>query len=157
MTAVSNISYGFEVDGFKDGMKREIVLEKVKSWNFDKIADNDADSVSVYDLPEKNTFRHYNFSLKDNKLISVQKNYKPSMANYILLFKELVAKYGEKVSCNAESGLSTYGEEKSIRCIWLKDGEQVHISYNLFPSNDQLYVFYSVFDKYNKKKKLKLY
>ena len=153
MLAFVNFSYGFDIDGFKDGMKKEIVLEKIKSWNFDRITEDETNYISAYDLPEKNTIRHYNFSLKDNKLVSVQKDYKPSMTNYILLFKELVAKNGEKVSCYPESRLSTNGEEKSIRCIWIKDGEQAHISYNIFPANDQLSVFYSAFDKYTKKKK----
>ncbi|MBU4320919.1 MAG: hypothetical protein L6246_01090 [Thermodesulfovibrionales bacterium] len=146
-----DISYGFEIDGFKDGMRKDVVLEKSLSWNYDKVDDR-GDSVGVYDFPDKKTYRHINLSFHNNRLVGFQKNYKPSMANYIMLFKELGDKYGDNVNCSAGTDLSTSGENKNITCIWVVGNEKIHISYNIFPSNDQLSVYYNAYDKYNNTK-----
>lgn len=150
--AVVNISYAFEVDGFKDGMSKEMVLEKAKSYNVGKIVENENGLLMLGNLFDDKDIPIWTLSFTDNKLVILQKEFQPSMANYILLFKKLIDKYGSKTYCNAETQLSSVGEIKSIECSWHKDKEEIGISYGVFPINEQLYVRYRAVDKYTPRK-----
>jgi hypothetical protein len=129
-------------------MSKEMVLEKAKSYNFSKIVGGDDGPLMLYDWPELSVFRFYVLSFSDNKLVTLAKRFKPSMSNYILLFKELSEKYGNEVYCYAQTKLSSSGEDKDIGCNWNNGKELISIKYSVFPSNDDLYIFYSAVDKY---------
>lgn len=152
---IAKTSYGFEVDGFKDGMRKEIVVEKLKAWHFDKIVEIEGENtLSAYDLENGSTFsRYYSFNFQGETLAALQKGYKPSMANYIILFKELNSEFGEKSYCNADIKLISNGENKSITCAWFSRKEKISVSYNVYDANDQLSVYYDAFNKYPIKKK----
>ena len=146
MIAIVNISYAFDVSGFKDGMSKKTVMEKAKSYNFDEIKENEDGSLMLYD---RSYLRFYTLGFTDNKLVTLDKHgFQPSMSNYILLFKELVDKYGSKTSCKAETRLGSDGEEKTIRCWWREGKEDISIAYDIFTTNESLSVFYSAVDKY---------
>ncbi len=144
--------YAFDVDGLKDGMTRDEILQALSIWNFDRIDDRGT-YLSAYDIPDKKTYRHYNLSFVNNKLVLVQKDYKPSMKNYIALFQELAEKYGEKVICHASSRMSTEGDVKEIECWWWNRNEEISLRYTIFENNDQLSVVYRILMHDIKKKK----
>lgn len=139
----TNITYGFDVDGLTDGMNKEIVIEKLSSIKFGKVVD-EGNTVKFCDLEDKEFNKFYVVYFKNNKLVGYDKNFKPSMSNYITLFKLLTEKYGNTVKCSSKSDMSSNGEIKSLLCTWLFKKESITINYNILPSNDTLYVHYRI-------------
>jgi len=138
-----NTSYGFDVDGLKNGMEKKKVLEILSPMNFDKVVD-EGSTVKFCDLQDKKYNRFYVVYFKNNKLIRYNKNYEPSMLNYITLFKLLNEQYGMAVLCSSQSNMMSNGESKSLHCSWRLKKELVTISYDILPSHDNLYVHYLI-------------
>jgi hypothetical protein len=131
------ITFAFDVDGFKSGMTKKEVKEMLKGWNFDKI-DEEEDSVRAYDTT-KTAKRWFSFGFRNNKLTSFQKDFPPTMKNFIYLFNKFTLIYGKPIDSYSDISLDSSGETRSIWFWWKINSEIQQLSYNVFPNNDQLY------------------
>jgi hypothetical protein len=69
----AHVAVAFEVEGFRSGMSKAAVLEKANSWA--KVSERDRDTVLVSD-----SFGNYlSFNFCKDKLVSMQRSYKPSL------------------------------------------------------------------------------
>jgi len=130
-------AFPFEEDGFKSGMTKKEVREILKTWNFNKI-DEEEDLIRAYDTT-KTAKRRFVFGFRNNKLFSLQKDFPPSMSNFIYLFNKFTLVYGKPTDSHSEISLNSSGETRSIMFWWRKKFEINQLSYNVFPNNDQLY------------------
>lgn len=88
----TSIVQGFDVDGLKNGMRKEAVIEILSRWNFENVLDKGG-QVQFYDLNDKENNRYSVVTFKNNKLVGYAKNLRPSMSNYIKAFKSLSEEY----------------------------------------------------------------
>jgi hypothetical protein len=140
-------AFSFEVDGFKSGMTKKEVKELLNGWNFDRIQEQEdkfGSYIRAYDIPTKNTYRHYRFQFANDKLILLQKHLFPSMKNFILLFDRLTSLYGKPIDSNTRIELSTYGESHEISFLWHAKSEAIDLSYSVFPNNDAFSITYNL-------------
>ena len=133
--------WAFEIDGFTNNMSKKEVENNLVNWNFDKI-DHKGDSILAYDKPDKTSARLYVFSFENNKLVSVQKDFRPNIKGLIMLFDKFSKVYGSPSSYDSGSDLSTAGESKFIAFIWSTKSDTIEMTYTVFESNDQLSVRY---------------
>jgi len=141
------IALAFEVDGFKSGMTIKEVKELLNGWNFDRIqeeVDKFGSHLKAYDIPTKNTYRHYNFQFGNDKLILLQKELFPSMKNFISFFDKLTALYGKPVDSNTRIEVRADGERREIGFIWHAKSETINLSYTVFPNNDYFSITYDL-------------
>lgn len=140
-------AFPFDVDGFKSGMTKKEVKELLNGYNFDKIQEEDdkfGSHIMAYDIPTKNTFRHYNFQFVNDKLILLQKQLFPSMKNFILLFDRLTSLYGKPIDSKTRIELSTHGESHGISFLWHAKSETIDLSYHVFPNGDDFSITYNL-------------
>lgn len=133
----------FEVDGFKNGMTKKEVIEILGKSNFDRIEDKEG-TITAYDIPTKGTYRYYNFSFGNAKLVFLNKNFPPSMKNFIFLFDNFTTLYGKPVDSYTKISLETYGETRRISFMWKTQSETIDLDYSVFPNNDQLSISYTL-------------
>lgn len=105
-------AFAFDADGFQSGMTKKEVKEILKTWNFDKI-DEEENSILAYDTI-KTAKRWFSFGFRNNKLYSLQKNFPPSMKNFIFLFNKFTSVYGKPTDSHSEISLGSSGETRSI-------------------------------------------
>jgi hypothetical protein len=133
---------GFDVDGLKNGMKKETVMAVFSRLNFESVLDK-GDQIQFYDLNVKESNRYSVVTFKNNKLIGYSKSLKPSMSNYIKLFKALSEEYGRSVKCESTSETISVGDIEELHCTWTSPIDEVSIVYSILPSSDQLSVSYT--------------
>ncbi|MCG6536218.1 MAG: hypothetical protein L7F78_16335 [Syntrophales bacterium LBB04] len=136
----ADIAGGFDVDGLRDGMKKDVVVEILSHWRFEKVLDK-GDQIHYSDL-DKEYNRYYVVTFKNNKLVGYSKNFKPSIANYISIFKLLSEEYGTTVKCTSTSDMIPAGELKYLRCTWVSPLDEVTVGYSILPFADELTVSY---------------
>jgi len=136
----SNV-YSFDVDGFKNGMSQKELRENLNDWKFDKIEERD-NFIRAWDIPDSGAKRWYVFTFCNTKLNSVQKDIKPSMKNFILLFQKLTSIHGKPIDSHVEMSIDSIGETNSISFHWANGKDLITLSYHVFPNNDQLAVRY---------------
>jgi hypothetical protein len=139
LLCVGNV-YAFEVDGFKSGMSYDAVKRKISTWNFDKVVENDQ-SIQAYDLPEKKSGRSLTLNFCKNQLAGVQKDYPPTMKNYITLTNEYRSKFGNPIDINTKIELTSIGETHNIYTFWESKVDSFSLNYGVYPANDQLYIY----------------
>ena len=137
----TSAAQGFDVDGLKNGMKKEAVMAIFSRLNFENVMDK-GDQVQFYDLNVKENNRYSAVTFKNNKLVGYSKNLRPSMSNYIKAFKSLSEEYGATVKCKSTSETISVGEIEELHCTWLSPIDEVSIIYSILPSSDQLSVSY---------------
>jgi len=138
----TSTAQGFDVDGLKSGMKKEAVMAIFSRLNFENVLDK-GDQVQFYDLNVKENNRYAVLTFKNNKLVGYSKNLRPSMSNYIRVFKELSEEYGRSVKCESTSETISVGEIEELHCTWISPIDEVSIIYSILPSSDQLSVSYT--------------
>ncbi len=139
----THVGYAFDVDGFSAGMSKSKAESIIKTWNFDTV-DNKLDTLCGYDNPNKSNARLYCVSFISNKLVSVQKAFKPNIKNFIMLYDKFKNIYGEPIMSDSGSNILSIGETKYITFIWQDRVEKVELNYTIFESNDTLHVIYRV-------------
>jgi len=149
-----SIAHSFDTDGFKDGMSKEEIKKIVATWNFDTIQDEN-DSIIAFDKPDNGAHRFYQFFFCNNKLNYLQKGFEPSMKSYILLFKKLSSDYGTKIRGHSDIYITSNGENRFISLTWELPLESITLTYNIFPTNDDLTIRYQVYGKCKEKTGLK--
>lgn len=136
----------FEVDQFKSGMTQKEVKEILSTQNFDKIQDK-GKCIFAFDLPQKNTNRRYSFCFyQDGKLNLLEKDFPPSMKNFIALFDKFTSFYGKPFDYLSRITIENHdlSESREIAFMWRTQTDTIELKYIVFSTNDQLKVMYKV-------------
>jgi hypothetical protein len=136
-------AHPFEVDGFKSGMSQETVMDILSKRNFYKVVQKPG-FIQADDDPSKSyeSYRSYAFNFTNNKLVSVQKEFPPSMKHLIIIFDQFCSHFGKPIDSHSERSLQSFGEEYSIGFFWTRGSDLIELHYIVFPKNDQLYVIH---------------
>ncbi|MCI0558490.1 MAG: hypothetical protein MN733_08345 [Nitrososphaera sp.] len=145
LLSASGAALAFDVDGFQDGMSKLDVKDMLTKLNFNGIIDYTNDTLMARDLPPKGTGRSYTFNFCKDRLVSIQKDYPPSMEHFILLADNLKRDFGEVVSIYPQSNqLQSFGKTHSISLYWRDKRRLVELRYSVFPSNELLSITHDV-------------
>lgn len=131
----------FDIDGFRNGMSQETIKNNLSEWKFDKVEEKE-NFIKAWDIPKRGNERLYVFNFCNKKLRDIQKNFEPSMKNFIFLFNKFSSIHGKPIDSHTDSSLSNIGESWSIAFYWRTGRDLVTLTYYVHPNNDQLTVMY---------------
>jgi hypothetical protein len=131
----SNI-WAFDEDGFKSGMKKADVMNRLRTMNFNKLDDKET-VVSAFDVPLKEGSRGYSFVFCENKLVEMVKNLPGKVKALIMMTEKYSLLYGEP-EVSAASSFQSNAEIYRLSLVWkLNDGDKILLSLDLVnPDND---------------------
>lgn len=134
-------AYSFDVDGYVSGMSQEEIKSKLAEGGFDWIEEKD-NFIRAWDNPYRPNSRWLVFTFCNKKLASVQKDLRPSMKNFILMFGTLSSAYGKPTDSHTDKAIDIVGETNTISFAWRTGKDVITLRYNVFPDNEQLSLFY---------------
>lgn len=125
-------SYGFEIDGYHDGMSRGEVTKIARKYaNVRKTA---ADTLLA--LTETGTYARFNFC-KD-KLVSIQQGHPATFKQLSHLVAKFNTSYGQPIHVQAISSPRQAGERNELDFWWQTDADYAKVSYIRTPKGDDL-------------------
>ena len=134
----------FEVDQFRAGMSRRLIMDYLVEWGFDEIEDVSADLILAYDLPSKQTNRLFKFSFCNDKLVGFEQSLKASIKNFVTVTHNYVRQYGQPIKVDAASNVVSSGEKHTLVLYWRVRHYFVGLRYINLPNGEDLSVVYEV-------------